>query len=52
MSSWITSRIAMCHNCIWRCEDNDISTHRKAKKHAKNYNHRTSVEVARVYHYD
>jgi len=51
MSKHITSRIAMCYNCDWRCEENLPSTHTKASLHAKANKHRTCVEVASSYSY-
>lgn len=52
MTEKVTSRIAMCYNCNWRCEENKATTHTKAKLHARHNKHRTCVEVVRSYTYD
>jgi hypothetical protein len=50
-TSGVVSRIAMCYDCEWTCEDNNAATLRKAAAHAERLGHSTSVEVAKVTRY-
>lgn len=51
MHRGVTSRIAICHDCNWREEENQSSTMSKASRHAKKLDHHVSVEVATSYDY-
>ena len=44
----VTSRIAICSDCGWRYESQNINTHAKSRYHAFKKKHLVSVEIARI----
>ena len=48
----ITSKVAICFNCVWKNEDYMRDVAQLARYHAKKYGHKTQVETVYCNTYD